>query len=95
MQLGNTPYKPNLLLNNHKLAVVDEVKDLGVAINCRLTFDVHVHQIVAWAFVRANLIHNCFVSHDIFTLMRAVKVYDNRICVLCMVSVSCETSKAN
>ena len=55
--------------------MVDEVKDLfqlfGVSIDCRLTFDVHVRQIVA----RANLIHKCFVSRDIFTLMHAFKVY--------------------
>ena len=65
MYIGNTHYKPNLLLNNDKLAVVDTVKDLGVAIDYRLTFDVHVRQSVA----RANLIHKCFVSRDIFTLM--------------------------
>jgi hypothetical protein len=75
MYIGNTHYKPNLLLNNDKLAVVDTVKDLGVTIDYRLTFDVHVRQIVARAFVRANLIHKCFVSRDIITLMRAFKVY--------------------
>ena len=75
MYIDNTHYKPNLLLNNDKLAVVDTVKDLGVAIDYRLTFDVHVRQIVARAFVRANLIHKCFVSRDIITLMRAFKVY--------------------
>ena len=74
MYIGNTHYKPNLLLNNDKLAVVDTVKDLGVAIDYRLIFDVHVRQIVARAFVRANLIHKCFVSRDIITVMRAFKV---------------------
>ena len=71
MYIGNTHYKPNLLLNNDKLAVVDTVKDLGVAIDYRLTFDVHVRQIVA----RANLIHKCFVSRDIFTLMRSFRTH--------------------
>ena len=91
MYIGNTHYKPNLLLNNDKLAAVDEVKDLGVAIDCRLTFDVNIRQIVARAIARADLI-------PIFTLMRAFIVYlttDNRICVLCMVAVSCVSSKAN
>jgi hypothetical protein len=75
MCVGNTNYKPNLLLNNVCLAVVDEVKDLGVVIDFRLTFHTHIKQSVVRAGVIANLIHKCFMSRDVFTLMRAFKAY--------------------
>ena len=39
-----------------------------------LRIPVLTRQTVAQAFVRANLIHKCFVSRDTFTLMRAFKV---------------------
>jgi len=52
-----------------------EVKDLGVIVDSHLNFDTHIRQAVARAFVRSNLIHKCFVSRDIFTLLRAFKVY--------------------
>ena len=39
MYIGNTPSKPNLILNDVSLAVVDEVKDLGVVVDCRLKFE--------------------------------------------------------
>jgi len=75
MYIGNTRNRPSLLLNDVTLAVVDEVRDLGVIVDSRLKFDAHIHQTVVRAFVRSNLIHKCFVSRDIFTLIRAYKVY--------------------
>ena len=63
------------MLNDVILAVVDEVRDFGVIFDSRLNFDAHIHQTVVRAFVRANLIHKCYVSRDIFTLSRAYKVY--------------------
>jgi len=66
MDIGNTPNKPSLMLNDISLAVVDEVRDLGVIVDPRLTFTRQVR-----AFVRVNLIHKCFVSRDIFTLIQA------------------------
>ena len=75
MYIGNTNCKPSLLLNNVCLAVVDEAKDLGVVIDSRLTFHTHIKQNVVRASVRANLIHKCFISRDVFTLIRAFKVY--------------------
>ena len=56
----DTNYKPSLLLNNVCLAVVDEVKDLGVVIDSRLTFHTHIKQNVVRASIRANLLHECF-----------------------------------
>ena len=75
MYIGNTRNRPSLMLNEVPLGVADEVRDLGMIINSRLKFDAHIHQTVVQAFVRANLIHKCFVSHDIVTLIRAYKVY--------------------
>ena len=75
MYIGNTRNRPSLLSNDVTLAVVDEVRDLGVIVDSRHKFDVHIHQTVVRAFVRSNLIHKCFVSRDIFTLIRAYKVY--------------------
>ena len=71
MYIGNTRYRPSLMLNDVTPAVVDEVRDLGVIIDSCLTFDAHIHQTVVRAFVRANLIYKCFASRDIFTLISA------------------------
>jgi len=77
MYIGNTPNRPSLMLNDISLAEVYEVWDLGlgVIVDSRLKFDANIHQTVVRAFVRANLIHKCFVSHDTFTLIRPYKVY--------------------
>jgi len=64
-----------VLLNNVCLAVVDEVNDLGVVINSRLTFHTHIRKNIVRASIRANLIRKCFISLEAFTLIRAFKVY--------------------
>jgi len=51
------------------------VRDLGVFVDCNLTFHSHIDKIVARAFIRSNLILKCFVSRDASTLMRAFTVY--------------------
>ena len=75
LYIGNTLCKSNLLLNDVSLTIVEELKDLGVIIDSRLTFATHIKQTVVRVSVRANLIHKCFISRDVFTLMRAFKVY--------------------
>jgi len=54
---------------------VDEVNDLGVVIDSRLTFHTHIRKNIVRASIRANLIHKCFISRDVFILIRAFKVY--------------------
>jgi len=54
---------------------VSTVKDLGIFVDDRLTFNCHINNIVARASVRANLIHKCFTSKDITTMIRAFVVY--------------------
>jgi len=70
MFIGN---KPGLVSNNVCLTVVDEVNDLGMAIGSRLRR--YIRKNVVCASVRANLIHKCFISRDVFTLIRVLKVY--------------------
>jgi len=53
------------------LQLVSDVKDLGVTVDAHLTFNKHIDQVVARAFIRSNLIHKCFVSRDVPTLLRA------------------------
>jgi len=69
MYIGNTPNRPSLTLNDISLCVVDDVRDPCVIVDSRLVFDAHIHQTVVRAFV--FLIHKCFVSRDIVTLIRA------------------------
>src|SRR5664279_1657217 len=71
MFIGNLGCKASLLLDGNELAVVGETKDLGVIVDSHLTFGAHIDQMVAKAFVRSNLIHKCFVSRDVSTLVRA------------------------
>jgi hypothetical protein len=54
---------------------VDKMKDLGVTVDSRLRFTMHINQIVARAFVRANLLYKCFTSRDTATLVHAFIVY--------------------
>jgi len=75
MYVGNAQSKPSLVSNDAKMAIVAKVKDLGVIVDSRLNFDTHIRQAVARAFVRSNVIHKCFVSHDVFNLVHAFKVY--------------------
>ena len=51
--------------------VCDSVKDLGIIVDCNLKFSVHICSIVARAHSRSCLIHKCFVSKDIHSLLRA------------------------
>ena len=57
--------KCSLLLSNTTLAVVDEVKDLGVNINSRLTFLTQIKETIVLACVRTNLIQKCLTSLDV------------------------------
>ena len=75
MYVGRTCCNENLFLNVNMLPVVDRVKDLGVVMDSHLTFTHHIDQIVARAFIRANLINKCFVSSDSASLTRAFTVY--------------------
>ena len=60
MYIGNLECNTGLLLNGNVLPVMTEVKDLGIVVDDRLTFENHINEIVKRAFARANLIQKCF-----------------------------------
>ena len=78
MYVGNLEHSVQLLLNGNALPVANEVKDLGVIVDDKLTFNGHIDQIVQRAYSRANLIHKCFLSRDVRTLTRAFCVFLGR-----------------
>ena len=77
MLISTAGPKPNieLKLGNDVIPPTSDVKDLGVLIDNKLAFTVHINHVVAKAFARANLISKCFISKDIPTLMHAFNVY--------------------
>ena len=64
-----------LKLGENELTTADEVSDLGIIIDSKLKFNLHINRIVAKAFNRTNLILKCFLSKDVPTLVRAFNVY--------------------
>ena len=70
--LSNQKKSPliDLVLGDSVMPQIDSVKDLGVIMDNRLRFDIHINQIVSRAHRLANLIHKCFTSKDPSTLMR-------------------------
>ena len=62
----------DLVLGDCMIPQVDSVRDLGVVMDNRLRFDIHINHIVTRAHRLANRIHTCFTSRrDSSTLMRA------------------------
>lgn len=55
---------------NH-ITNADVVKDLGIFVDESLTFSNHIclHRVATGATTRANLIHKCFLSTHILTLV--------------------------
>jgi len=64
MYVDNTECELGMSQNSNALPVFHEG-----------TFHSHINKMVARAFIRSNLIHKCFVSRDVATLMRAFTVY--------------------
>jgi ribonucleases P/MRP protein subunit RPP40 len=75
MVIGDSKAEPVLYLDINVINRVSEYKDLGVIIDNSLKFKSHINSIVAKANSRACLIHKCFVTRDIPTLVRAFKTY--------------------
>ena len=91
MRVGNVDdFNTNLHLINNVMENVDRVRDLGVIVDSKLTFAPHIDQVVARAFIRANLINRCFISRNVATLLRAFWVYVrpilDRVCIVCLVA---------
>jgi ribonuclease P/MRP protein subunit RPP40 len=77
MLIDTTGHEPNieLKLGDNVIPLANDVKDLGVHIDSKLSFTVHINHIVTKASARATLISKCFISKDTLTLMHAFNVY--------------------
>ena len=62
-------------LADSAVPVCESVKDLGIIVDCNLKFSVHICSIASRAHSRSCLIHKCFVSKDIDSLLRAYITY--------------------
>jgi hypothetical protein len=60
-----------LTLGENELSMVDDVKELGIIMDNKLKFTLHINCMIAKAFNRSNLILKCFLSKDVETLIRA------------------------
>ena len=56
------------------LPTVNNVSDLGVLVDSRLTFRDHINSIVSRGHTRAMQIWRCFLSKDVSNLIRAYSV---------------------
>ena len=77
--IGSQRNKPQtgLLLGDTPAPQAESVKDLGVIIDKRLKFDIHINHIVTHAHILANLIHKCCISQHSPTLTLAFTTYIN------------------
>ena len=64
-----------LTINNIPLPVVTSYRDLGITITCELSSSPHINDIVTKAHRHPNMIHRCFVYHNINLLTRAFITY--------------------
>jgi len=98
MQIGNIVPDCSYAIASNRLSNVDIVKDLGVFVDESLTFSNHICHIVTRAFNRANLIHKCFYSKHVPTLVRAFVVYVRpllRVCIACVEPTSDKAHQTN
>jgi len=62
-------------VSDAKLKIVQNVRDLGVLVDNRLTFRHHINSIVSRGHVRAMQIWRCFLCKDIDNLITAFTTY--------------------
>jgi len=62
-------------IDSNILPTVSTVTDLGVDVDSKLKFSIHINRVVRKAMTRSYLLARCFVSHDTNTLVKAFKVY--------------------
>ena len=62
-------------LCNTELPISSPVRDLGVLVDSKLKFDIHINTIVSKAYQRSNCIYRCFLCRDVCWLMKAFTIY--------------------
>jgi len=70
-------------VDNVSLGTVDELRDLGVVVDSRLTFSSHISTIASRAQLRASQILRCFLSRDRMLLTKAFTTYVRPIVEYC------------
>lgn len=75
MHFGPLKSRTSFTLNEHPLAVVEEVKDLGVLMNPKLHFDAHINAVVRKASARINNIFRIFKTTSMPLLLKSFKIF--------------------
>ena len=71
------PHQQNNIfqIDQHTISKVEHATDLGVTIDSKLKFKIHINGIVTIAHQRKSLILRCFLSRNTLNLIRAFKIY--------------------
>jgi len=72
-------------VDTENIPSVEEVTDLGITLHKSLKFSSHISVICCRAHRRANLIHKCFYSKDVSSLLSAFTTYARPILEYCCV----------
>ena len=83
LDIGRKMDAVNYYIDGQLLPSVDQVTDLGITLDSKLRFSIHINKIVKKSITRANLILKCFYSRDTSTLIKAFKVYVRPIIEYC------------
>ena len=75
LQIGKKQQYFKYILDNQELKSVDSIRDLGVIMNNKLTFDEHINQIISSATMTANLILRTFKTKNHFFLIKLFNAF--------------------
>ena len=73
--LGQAAPNRSFMLGGVRLPDVSKITDLGVMVDNKLKFDLHIHGIVQKAHIKAQMIRRCFITHDRCVLLQAFTTY--------------------
>ena len=80
---GNSTTHNQYTISSRPISFTDNIRDLGVLIDSKLTFKAHINNIIHKAFIRLRLILKCFRSRDKRILTRAYCTYVRPILEYC------------
>ena len=94
LSLGKIVPLTNFSIDSEVIPLCCSITDLGVTLDNKLNFSLHINSIVKVAHARANLIFRCFISKDVDCLSRAFITYVRPILEYCSPVWSPSTSTA-
>ena len=80
---GNSTTPNQYTISSRPISFTDNIRDLGVLIDSKLTFKAHINNIIQKAFIRLRLILKCFRSRDKRILTRTYCTYVRPILEYC------------